>query len=182
MPLPQIFDDSESVDVESGAPTATPLDCRVPEQRKEEWCWAAVTAGIHEFYEHESIDQCRIASQIIGIECCPDNNACNEPRFLKVVLNDLGYEEAIEDQVDFDVIREQIEMQRPLCCFIDFGTDIGHFIIITACDADSKRVGVIDPAKNQPHDTPRMITYQSFRLTYNDGTWRETYLTRPRSA
>jgi hypothetical protein len=184
-----LFDDSEEIEnispeeiptAVAGAQGQNPLGIVVPQQEKEEWCWAAVCAGLHTFYDHEPIEQCKIAKEILHVDCCANKKACNEPRFLKLVLKDLGYREAIEDIVSFDVIQAQIDKNRPLCCFIEHGK-IGHFIVISGYDLHSKQVGVLDPAPAGPHDSPRLIPFESFRISYNGGTWKETYLTHPRS-
>jgi len=160
---------------------APPLTFRLPEQEKEEWCWASVCTGLRRFYDSEDVDQCQIASEVLGGDCCANPDLCNQPQFLSTILNDMGYRAAAKGQVEFPVIHAQLAAGRPLCCFIDQGS-IGHFIVICACDPDTLEVGVVDPAPGQPHDDPRMIPLDAFKITYNDGTWRETYLTKPRTA
>jgi hypothetical protein len=186
----QIFEDSEEIDdvvtaeeFVAGAATDgdNPLTIAVPKQEKEEWCWAAVCVGLRKFYDNEEIRQCAIATEVIGGDCCTNGDMCNEPQFLSIVLDDMHYREAKKDQVTFDLIRAQIDKGRPLCCFIDHGSDVGHFIVISGYDADSKQIGVLDPAPGEAHISPRMVPFSAFRISYNDGTWMETYLTHPRT-
>jgi hypothetical protein len=160
---------------------APPLPFRVPEQKKEEWCWAAVCTGLRSFYDGMDLDQCQIASEVLGGDCCANADLCNQPQFLSTILKDLGYRAGVKGQVPFVVVQTELAAGHPLCCFIDHGA-IGHFIVISACDADKQEVGIVDPAPGQPHDEPRMIPLDSFKITYNDGVWRETYLTQRSTA
>jgi hypothetical protein len=185
----QLSENSEEIDDVAPAENVTanpaegdnPLNIAVPKQEKEEWCWAAVCVGIRSFYDHKLMKQCEIASEVIGGDCCTNGDSCDKPRRLSLVLDKMGYRESAEAQVDFDEIRAQVDAGRPLCCFIDHGSDVGHFIVISAYDAESEQIGVLDPASDVAHNTPRLIPLESFRISYNHGTWKETYLTKPRT-
>jgi len=182
--MPSIFDESDILDVAPESLEAgSPLAFTVPDQEKSEWCWAAVGSGVRAFYEKQQLQRpCEIANEFVGGDCCANPDSCNVAQSLAAVLKDMGYRTIPpKEQVEFDVIKSEIDADRPVCCFIDFGTEIGHFVALTAYDQDLRQVGVIDPAPGEAHDDPRMIPFASFRIDYNGGRWRETYLTQPRN-
>jgi hypothetical protein len=184
-------DNSEEIDNVAPADAVAPgqgdnpLPIAVPEQDKEEWCWAAVCVGLRAFYNHEQLEQCAIATEVIGGDCCANPEMCDKPQFISVVLQDMHYSDgAKKNQVGFDVIRTQIDKRRPICCFIKHESDVkdvGHVIVISGYDLQSKQVGVLDPATNGPHDSTQLIPFESFRISYNGGTWTETILTHPKA-
>lgn len=188
--FPRIFDDAQSLAPDSAsleevfalAGGVPPINMTVPDQRKDEWCWAASCAGVREAFEHVANDPCILAGEVLTLSCCQDPDSCNRAMALSVALDRLGYfAPPIEDQLDFAAIAAEIQNGNPVCCFIDYGTPIGHFIVISAVDAESESVGVLDPAPNGPHSEPQFIPLVSLRAGYKSGQWRETYRTKPRS-
>jgi hypothetical protein len=192
MRLPRIFDEAcplsslsrervESFAREAATAPKT-LSMTVPDQIKDEWCWAATCAGVREAFEQVAHDPCQLAGEVLNLTCCSDPDICNRAMFLSVALERLGYfVSPIEEQLSFDEIAEQIAIDRPVCCFIDYGTTIGHFIVISAIDPSSESVGILDPAPSGPHSSPRFIPLESLQAGYGNGRWRETYRTQPRS-
>jgi hypothetical protein len=188
MPLPTVIDESQPLEADSSQATnagaSNPLACAVPDQVKDEWCWAAVAAGVQEYYEQIPAEPCKIASTILGSRCCDDPGSCDEPSHLSSALERLGLlQPPIAGQLKFSEVVQEIDSQRPLCCFIDFGRAVGHFIVISGYDATSSpSVGILDPAPNGPHDSPQFIPFASLQAGYGDGTWAETYRTQARGA
>ena len=192
MRLPRIFDESrplpslpqgriEDFALEVIIESKT-LNMTVPDQIKDEWCWAATCAGVREAFEQVAHEPCQLAGEVLNLACCSDPDICNRAMFLSVALERLGYfVPPIEEQLSFDAIAEQIANDRPVCCFIDYGTAIGHFIVISAIDPGSQSVGILDPAPSGPHSTPRFLPLESLQAGYGNGRWRETYRTQPRS-
>ena len=182
MANPLLFDESVDVAATGGSTvTVKSLPFTVPEQEKEEWCWAAVGVGLHDYYNQESPSQCEVAGEVLSADCCSDPDMCNDPQTLDRVLKKLGYRAAsLLQQVNFSVIQQQIDNKRPLCCFLNH-SDVGHVVVITAYDPAGQLIGVIDPGEGEAHDDPFMTPFSTFRIRYNNRTWIETYLTQPRS-
>jgi hypothetical protein len=157
-----------------------PLPCQVPDQVKEQWCWAAVSAGVKNLYCSKTLRPCDIASDIFNSPCCDDPSSCNDPMFLANALDRLGMlVQPIEGQLKIDQIAAQIDTGRPVCCFIDYGLEVGHFIVISGyVNGSSAMVAVLDPAPGGPHDAPQFLPFSSFQMSYGKGVWTETYRTQ----
>jgi hypothetical protein len=167
------------------APAAVTMT--VPDQERDEWCWAAVCVGVREAYEQVTSRVCEVAGEVLfgdGTSCCTNPDGCDEAMYLSLALGRLGYfaPPRVNKPLDFGEIADQIALGRPVCCFIDYGTAIGHFIVISAVDPATKSVGVLDPDPNGPHVSPDFVTHAALVASYGQspsGRWKETYRTQP---
>jgi len=156
-------------------------------QQKLNWCWAAVAATVSNyFFPNQAVQQCQIAKNILGIDCCtdPDPEACDAQAELqtalaaipKLVGNSLNVNTLQNEPLSFDAVRKQIDAGLPVCARIQwFGENRSHFVIISGYSISQSNVPWVDIS--DPYYEDSTIPYQHFVSAYLDaGTWRETYL------
>ena len=60
-------------------------------QKKREWCWAAVSAGVHGYLSGQAgLTQCEVAGRLLGKDCCTDPGSCDSPQRLEAALEAIG--------------------------------------------------------------------------------------------
>jgi hypothetical protein len=177
--FPNNFANAEELTLDEGATNAAaapspPLSIVVPEQDHEKWCWAAVCTGVIAFYAQiDLFDQCRTASQIFNTDCCLNPSGCDSATFLDIALDHLHHFGNPSPDFDFTILDQEInQLGHPVCALIDFGSNVGHFVVIKQCytgDDGVQYVGVVDPAPGRDHDAPEICTYDGFTVNYHGG-------------
>ena len=125
----------------------------VSHQLQSEWCWAAVSSSIANFYGPTQWTQCGVASSFLKIDCCGSDASgpCNQPEPLDDPLNLVGHYGRRDDQPEsFTVVQAEINGRRPLACRIVWANSNGqaHFVALGGwvIGADgSTYVNVCDP-------------------------------------
>lgn len=165
------------------------LDFTMQPQSEANWCWAAVGVGVVHFYDHASdLNQCTLASDQLGHDCCssPDaRDACDEPyRPLAKMLKRLDHLQLppnrghVRGALSFDEVREEIDKGRPVVAHLNFSELWGHFVVIAGCNLRTHQVLIRDPAFD---DGP--LDYDTFRNHYlatphdDGGQWTISYRT-----
>jgi hypothetical protein len=161
---------------------------RIEKQVKNEWCWAAVSASVHKFFQDISQTQCQIAATVLKHQCCdqPSPGECNVPQPLHPILDSFGVLRAgdpISRQLTFDEVRAEIDAGRPFCVLIKWlnngqiGPD-GHYIAINGyrvTPANKQFVSISDPLfSDSEYD---FTEFTSTKGGYHDGqgVWTMTY-------
>src|ERR1039457_6807334 len=95
----------------------------IEKQVKNEWCWAAVSASVHKFFQGIYQTQCQIAAAMLKRECCDpaSSTECNTAQPLHPVLDSFGLLKAgdpIPRQLTFDEVPQEIDAGRPFCLLI----------------------------------------------------------------
>jgi|SRR5215471_10275104 len=124
---------------------------RFQAQADPNWCWAAVTWMVLDFYTQRQCGvQCQIASQITGGNCCPSPPADpNDPCFNLINLNDalmgVGHSAGpmLPQPQEFSLVVDQLSAQRPICAQVAL-QDVNHYVVLSAC-TDEGAVRVLDP-------------------------------------
>src|SRR6266540_6660636 len=155
----------ETVDAlaEAEAVPGVNLDIEVPEQEKGTWCWAAACAGIIKHFDHIEQDQCFVATRVLGGDCC--QSPCDQAVFMDIALSKIGHLVDTDDQLPFSTIQSEIG-NNPVCCWIDYGTPVGHFVIIigwTIGNDGREYVFVVDPAPGAPQSDPDPMLFADFQ-------------------
>src|SRR6185295_7189908 len=77
------------------ADVAAPLNInfRVSRQLQTEWCWAALSASVADYFGDDGWSQCLVAAAETGGACCDDGSSpvCNRPHFLEAALRRVGH-------------------------------------------------------------------------------------------
>jgi hypothetical protein len=173
-----------------------PLNFSIHQQECSEWCWAAVTAAVGEFYQnsHCPRQQCKIVNQLLKVpqDCCTECNcesdpfdACNQPRNLGVAL--AAYRHARDGinglrSLKFSEIQDEIESGHPITVSItlDDPAASGHAIAIYGYTADGK-VLVADPMQAETLITVSYTDLLAGNTSELHGKWQAAFRTKSRN-
>jgi hypothetical protein len=187
----------------AAAPVERKLDgLTMSGQQEDFWCWSAVTQAILKFVRGRAVSQQDIASEHVRRTgkpyiCLPPRqnekrresdpgqcgdarctSICNDNHFLRIVMTEQGcFRDTLSADAppSFRQIQDEININRPVACRVQWRPDGGHFILVSgwAVGADGvDRVYVLDPASNEGGRTieERLMPYATFAHDYNHGT------------
>lgn len=174
------------------------LDLRMQEQQASEWCWAAVTASVHDFFAQPASPtrQCAVVNSVLTSytrgdqDACtvPIPDACNKPWSLTPALDTLHVGRDLTDgEASFDELVTQIGADRPACVLLSWHytkqhpSGGGHFVVLYGYGPTSgsapRFVAIGDPLYE---DT--VMDLADFPSGYHGGAvWAQTCLTSPDS-
>ncbi len=150
------------------------LNFNIQQQTQTNWCWAALSASVGNYYRTGSWTQCGVANAELGRStCCSQPGPCNVYGYLDSALRTTGsYGGMREDRMQMPAIENQIGMGRPVglrCAWYGGGA---HFLTIYGIDG-----GYVLVADSIFGYSTRVLN--SFPGTYNGGgNWTHTYFTR----
>ena len=160
-----------------GAPSSNTLHFVMQTQQENNWCWAATTSSVSNFFNSSSTwTQCAVASKCLGSTCCVAPTPCDKTFTLDGPLGWTGNLQGIPvpgngSQTD---VQTQIDGGNPVCCHISWSGGGGHFVAISGYDWNSGDVFVEDPFYGS-HAVPLATFISSYR---GSGTWDYTYYTQ----
>jgi len=151
----------------------------VSTQLQSEWCWAAVSSSVANFYGPTQWTQCGVASaELAPLNCCGGDasDGCNKPWYLDRALTRVGHFDRISaSSAPFTGVQAEIGGNRPLGCRIAWAGGGAHFVALggwlIAADGSSY-VNVCDPFYG-----PVQKKYDDFVSAYvspGDG-WTHSY-------
>ncbi|WP_237479462.1 papain-like cysteine protease family protein [Lichenibacterium dinghuense] len=152
-------------------------------QLQSDWCWAAVTASVSQFYRPNSgWTQCSVAdAALVRQDCCgaggSDPNKCNKPFYLEVALDVTSHLLRIEPRhLSVTEVQNELSNGRPLCCRIEWVDRTGHFLSIIDCfvgQSGDTYLSIADPIFLETQ-----ILFQDFASAYQTGaSWTHSYFT-----
>ncbi|NBF05130.1 hypothetical protein GV819_22850 [Pseudomonas sp. Fl5BN2] len=150
------------------------LNFNVYQQTQSNWCWAALSASVGNYYGTGSWTQCAVANAELGRNsCCNQPGPCNVYGYLDSALRTTrSYGGMREDRMQMPAIENQLGMGRPVslrCAWYGGGA---HFLTIYGTDG-----GYILVADSIYGYSTRALN--SFPGSYNGGgNWTHTYFTR----
>ena len=157
-------------------------------QKKNSWCWAAVSLGIAKFYDSNTLfTQCLIVSAAFqGVDCNTIDQSCDLGNVLSTVTQKFN----ISKNLGFDDIQTELSKSHPIAADItwDNGDGTGHCIVICGCEIDNsnqKYIYIADPllkdgvSIRKKFDTEFCNGYTNGLPNCNDGMWMKSYLTQP---
>jgi hypothetical protein len=162
------------------------LKVEIPDQRGDNWCWAAVAVGIACAYGDTELTQCQLATKVFSAEnpprqCCPSssNGDCDVELSLKRAMTIAGHEHLHGHVLgpgpqSWDFIKDEIDHGRPIGVCVKGAN--GHFLAITGYREDSndeKYVYYDDPLVSRG-----VRTLQSFSVRSDGSAWFATYKTK----
>lgn len=172
---------------EAAVPKPKILRMKIPEQKQNNWCWAAVSVGIARAYLTSGKTQCGLATTLLStvlkpLKCCPPKTAdCDQP------IYDL--EKPLEPHHDkthrpaahrtFKFVKDEIDEGNPVAVRIDWGNGgSGHAVVISGYLEDrqgpSGHFYVWDPEWGDR----KSWRFERFRDRFeDDGTWDVSYTT-----
>jgi hypothetical protein len=157
------------------------LDLVMPNQGQDEWCWAAVAAGINNLLSPaQQLNPCDVASSVLGQVCCQDKpcKECLTDYYLEVALDDLKHlnGDPTQGALPFQDLMTDIKNSHPVGVRIEWSGGSGHFVAIDGYgldDTGQQMVDVQDPANGHWYHP-----YDLFCTNYlGGGKWSFTYRT-----
>lgn len=166
--------DLQLSDTDAAPQAGAQLNFRVQPQTQSNWCWAALSASVGNYYGTGSWTQCGVANAELGRQsCCSQPGPCNVYGYLDSALRTTGcYGGMRENRMQMPAIENQLGMGRPVglrCAWYGggahfltiFGTDGGYLLVADSIFGYSTRA------------------LNSFPGSYNGGgNWTHTYFTR----
>jgi len=164
-------------------------------QQQLNWCWAAVSAAVRQYRPTLSpVTQCEIANEVMRRnDCCANSSGCNVEQKLQDALGS-KLVQTIPGPVNFDVVKLQIELNRPVCARImwdpdgdDREEDGAHFVVIDGYDEATQYLSVRDPdcgetqsSTHRPAQSDsRELPFEEFKNAYRlTGVWVATFLVK----
>lgn len=150
------------------------LNFSVQPQTQSNWCWAALSASVGNYYGTGSWTQCGVANAELGRNsCCSQPGPCNVYGYLDSALRTTrSYGGMRENRMQMPAIENQLGMGRPVglrCAWYGGGA---HFLTIYG--TDGSYILVADSIFGY---STRALN--SFPGSYNGGgNWTHTYFTR----
>ncbi len=165
------------------APTWLKLPFTLQEQLGINWCWAAVSQGVAEFYGIGSWTQCEIASRTLpgSRNCCtatPRGGPCDETYYLHEALTTVGHLGGPPTgPLSATEIQAQLQQNRPIGVRIRWQSGRGHFIVLTGyLDGRRSYVEVHDSASDSRDPTELSLTHLMTRYA-GLGIWSHSFVT-----
>ena len=150
-------------------------------QQQSEWCWAASTVSITQFYDPTTAwTQCTIVNQQFNSSACcvdPSSTACNQPWYPDKALTATGHLAGSTGSLSLSDLEGQIVASRPVSIGIDWNGGGGHNPVITGFDQDIAGGPTIDI--QDPIFGPSTQDFATFPSTYHGGAqWASSFLTK----
>ncbi|HHL0960468.1 TPA: papain-like cysteine protease family protein [Serratia marcescens] len=148
------------------------LNFNMQKQILANWCWAAVSASVGNYYGTGVWTQCDVASNALDRNCCNQPGPCNVYGYLDSALQiTRSYNGMSRSSLKMSVIQNQINMGRPIglrCAWYGGGA---HFLVIYGTNGNYLLI-----ADSIYGYSTRVLN--SFPRSYNGGgTWTHTYFT-----
>ncbi len=163
----------------------------VQRQQQSNWCWAAVTTSLLNFFNEEnSLAQCQVVQQCLSLlsdfdsaatDCVQHSRskACNRTFKLPDALDEMDLLFArCNYALTLDEVRQQIHAGVPVGVRIGWRGGGGHFVLITAVFDEPEGevqswLRVADPLDQ----AASYITWQTLRDRYKgSGRWTHSYI------
>jgi Peptidase_C39 like family len=158
--------------------TAKVLDFKGEWQEQTQWCWAAACASISSYYagrgRGEKYKQCEIVQHVMNIsscDCCREPGRCNVQGSMDVGMKFIRhYVERTDEAARLEVIKAEIDNQRPVGVRVQLGTGEEHIVVIVGYD-HSSQLYVWNPARGYiKTDMNNWVTHV--------GWWQNTCFTK----
>ena len=169
-----------------------PTSFRMERQKMDNWCWAAVAVSMARYSDRNSHwRQCEVVRLVLSRlsrkgakkrpfpDCCakPVPGECDEPWNLEDALEQVGRpaRSSKAGHLSFEKIQAEIKVGRPLCAWIKWRGRGAHFVVVSGCHINRKRVPQVDV--EDPDTGEALVNYADFVRKYRGtGRWLHTYL------
>jgi hypothetical protein len=170
-------------------PVSIQLDVPWQQQQQSNWCWAAVSSMISNFYQDvPTLTQCSVATATINewqqahneppVNCCDPSVAssqCNTSWGLQPPLEVVGnYASMTWSSIPLSEVEAQLTAGTPICIQVAWSGGGAHVLIIDGViESETAYIHVEDPAYG-PGDYPYTTVLNDYQ---SSGTWYGTFLT-----
>jgi hypothetical protein len=155
-------------------------------QSQDKWCWAAVTTSVDRYFNPGStVNQCKVAEEVLQRGCCPDGEACNQVESLDRALLKFNRLDGAASAfaLSFTDIKQHIDNRMPVCVRVAWRGGGGHFVVITGYRITSAGRQMLEIA--DPLFPNSIIWYDDFVWSYQNveqpnggGFWTHTFLVK----
>ncbi len=188
--LPSIFGPSAELPAsplggrQPGQPASKQLALSIPKQEQNNWCWAAVAAGIGAFYNGQAEAQCGLATKVLGKspdnKCCTTSRGgeCDHPFYLDSALQAVGCFVDLDYTLPFQKVSEEIDQDRTLGIRVEWPNGSGHFVAVGGwrrSPSAEEYVTVHDPWEPRVEEVRLSALHGSYGT--DRGRWTHSYLT-----
>ena len=152
-------------------------------QVQDKWCWAAVTASVdHYFNPGSTLSQCEVAEAVLGGNCCPDQEACNQVESLDNALSKFNRLDGVATAFSpsFEEIQQKIDSRMPVCVRVEWRGGGGHFVVITGYRLTKSKRRMLEIA--DPLFPSSIMWWDDFLSSYQNveqpdggGFWSHTF-------
>jgi hypothetical protein len=176
--------DVYAVGTDQGTITAWWLDeilFSMQPQQQTNWCWAAVSTSVAEFYHPSSgWTQCSVAgAELARTDCCGAgaSGPCNVPWYLDKALTRVGrLDHWVGGSVAVAAVETEVTFARPLCLRVAWSGGGAHFLTIRGHYGwnGTDYLSVDDPIYGKSD-----VAYGTLQTAYQGtGSWTHTYYTK----
>ena len=167
----------------TGFQGADPVDVKLrfvmQRQTQGNWCWAATSVSIANYYGTTGWTQCSMANAELGrSDCCGGgaSGPCNVYGTLNTSINRTGHFVSMSGgTATYAQVEAQMLANRPLGIRVAWSGGGAHFICATGTEDDGS-VWVSDCGSG----ITSLVAYDTLRTAYNgSGSWTHTYYTKP---
>jgi len=150
-------------------------------QQQTEWCWAATTVSLTQFYDPAATwTQCSLVNNAFGQTTCCQNgssSACNQPWYGDRALNITGHLRTTSSgAASFATMRTEIIASHPISIAIYWNGGGGHNPAITGYDNSNSATPTIDI--EDPYYGSSTQDFNSFPGSYQGGaSWGYSFFT-----
>jgi Papain-like cysteine protease AvrRpt2 len=157
------------------------INFKIQAQVRLNWCWAAATASIVNYYEkNESWTPCKVANVVFNRkDCCGvlDGVWCDKGVEFYKALEMMGHlEDAPRSRLSFSAVKKEIDNGRPILAALS--SLAGHGVVITGYNNFNPKTRTIEV--QDPYGGSKMICdFNTFPGSYGAGyTWVATCRTK----
>ncbi|WP_247237213.1 papain-like cysteine protease family protein [Telluribacter sp. SYSU D00476] len=166
-----------SLDTLGGVPPVL-LSFDMQPQIQTQWCWAATSVSVSQFYDQDSSwTQCEVAELIMGSSCCQNPSPCNKPWYLDEALTVTNNFVSQSAPFTFQQVEGELKNDRVVCARVGWWGGGGHFMVIYGCRTLNgvNYYSIDDPiyGKSEITETAFLDAYQG------SGRWTHSYTTKP---
>lgn len=153
----------------------------IQQQQQTNWCWAALTSSVNDFYGSAARSQGELANWAFKTTSCtqtPVGNTCNQAYNTSLALAHVNHlKKTTEAALDLAAVKAELP-GNPIGAGIRWASsNVGHAVALTACagDGDKATVTVQDPGKAS-------VTHMPFAKfpggQFKGADWKRTFTTQ----
>lgn len=113
------------------------VNFRVTRQTQSNWCWAAVSSSVANYFAPNSWTECAVASAEMGGPCCENGSSwqCDQPHYLERALARVSHFRNMNVVAPREVVEAELGANRPLPIRVGWFNGApnggGHFLAIS---------------------------------------------------
>lgn len=158
-----------------------PLNVPMIMQEQTQWCWAACTQMVTQYYDDDLATQCDFVNWNFGQTTCCSNgrsSACNRPLPRARVVAVFGHwginsTWSATPMATFIQLQQQISVGAPLRISWSWTGGGGHAVMIIGTTVNA---GVASVYVNDPWNGASLMTYTELTTARGLGQWAATWL------